>query len=89
MSRWEKLINNILNMSGNMRFQELKRVLEAYGYVMQGTKGGSSHFTFRKPGKNPITIPAHEPIKKIYVEMVRNVVLEEGEDDEEDENEKD
>lgn len=34
-------------------------------------------------------IPAHEPIKKIYVEMVRNVVLEEGEDDEEDENEKD
>jgi len=40
MSRWEKLINNILKMSGNMRFEELKRVLEAYGYVMQGTKGG-------------------------------------------------
>ena len=28
-------------------------------------------------GKTPITIPKHEPIKKIYVEMVRKVVEEE------------
>ena len=86
MSKWEKLINDILNMSRNMRFEELKRVLETYGYVMQGTKGGSSHFTFRKPGKNPITIPAHEPIKKVYVEMVRNVVIEEGGENDEEKN---
>ena len=25
-------------------------------------------------GKSPITIPKHEPIKKVYVEMVRKVV---------------
>ena len=29
-------------------------------------------------GKNPITIPKHEPIKKVYVEMVRQVVEEEA-----------
>ena len=31
-------------------------------------------YTFRKPGCQPITIPKHEPIKKVYVEMVRNIV---------------
>ena len=41
-------------------------------------RSGSSHYTFRKPGKNPITIPKHEPIKRIYVEMVREVVEEEN-----------
>jgi predicted RNA binding protein YcfA (HicA-like mRNA interferase family) len=66
-----------------MRFAELKSVLEAYGYSMSSPNGGSSHCTFRKPGKNPITIPTHEPIKKVYVEMVKRVVMEEGDEDEE------
>ena len=35
---------------------------------------GSSHYTFRKSGCQPITIPKHEPIKKVYVELVRQVV---------------
>lgn len=47
-----------------MRFEELRKVLESYGYTMNAPKGGSSHYTFRKPGKQPITIPRHEPIKK-------------------------
>ena len=41
---------------------------------MDATRSGSSHYTFRKQGKSPITIPKHEPIKKVYVEMVRKVV---------------
>ena len=27
-----------------------------------------------KPGCQPITIPRHEPIKKVYVEMVKEIV---------------
>lgn len=38
---------------------------------------GSSHYTFRKEGCRPITIPKHEPIKKIYVERVKRIVEEE------------
>ena len=49
----------------------------AWGYV-SFLRSGSSHYTFRKPGKHPITIPKHEPIKRIYVEMVRKVVEEES-----------
>ena len=61
---------------------ELRKVLENYGYEMNSPRNGSSHFTFRKPGCQPITIPKHEPIKKVYVEMVRQIVESEAENDE-------
>ncbi|GHV97914.1 hypothetical protein lacNasYZ03_05020 [Lactobacillus nasalidis] len=77
MSKWDKLLKRIRSLSKGMRFVELKKVLESYGYVMTAPRSGSSHYTFRKPGKTPITIPKHEPIKKTYVEMVRKVVEEE------------
>ena len=74
MSKWDKLIARICNLSKDLRFIELQKVLETYGYRMDAPRGGSSHYTFRKQGKNPITIPKHEPIKKVYVLMVRKVV---------------
>lgn len=74
MSKWEKLLQRIKSLSKDMRFDELRKVLESYGYRMEAPRGGSSHFTFRKAGCQPITIPKHEPIKKIYVELVRDVV---------------
>ena len=58
----------------DLRFDELRKVLESYGYEMRQPNGGSSHCTFRKPGCAPITIPMHEPIKKVYVMMVKEVV---------------
>ena len=61
---------------------ELKKVLESYGYVMNNPKGGSSHYTFRKKGCMPITIPKHEPIKRVYVEMVRLIVEKEEKNNE-------
>ena len=77
MSEWDKLISKITSLDKNMRFDELRKVLEKYGYKMKAPGGGSSHATFRKKDKSPITIPRHEPIKKIYVELVRDVVEEE------------
>ena len=77
MSKWEKLIARILLLDKNMRFVELRKVLESYGYEMNAPRKGSSHYTFRKEGKTPITIPKNEPIKKVYVELVREVVEEE------------
>lgn len=74
MSQFGKLLQRIRSLDKGMRFDELKRVLEHYGYTMSGPAGGSSHKTFRKAGCYPITIPQHEPIKKVYVEMVRDVV---------------
>jgi len=76
MSKWDKLLSRILSLSKDMRFDELKKVLESYGYEMKATRRGGSHCTFRRPGRNPITIPKHEPVRKIYVDMVREVVEE-------------
>ena len=80
MSSWDKLIDRILSLSKDLRFDELRKVLEEYGYVMKAPRGGSSHCTFRKTGCMPITIPKHEPIKKVYVEMVKEIVESEAKD---------
>ena len=78
MSKWDKLIMQICNLSKDIRFDELRKVLESYGDEMNSPKGGSSHYTFRKC----VTIPKHEPIKKVYVEMVRQIVESETRKDE-------
>lgn len=84
MSQFEKLLQRIRTLDKNMRFEELRRILYHYGYVMNAPRSGSSHRTFRKPGKNPITIPQHEPIKRVYVELVKDVIESEEENDEND-----
>ena len=85
MSKWDKLLERILGLANDLRFDELRKVLESYGYEMRGAGAGSSHFTFRKAGCAPITIPKHEPIKVTYVKMVRDVVeSEEGNQNEND-----
>ena len=82
MSKWDKLLRKISTLSKDLRFDELRKVLESYGYEMNAPKGGSSHYTFRKSGCQPITIPKHEPIKKVYVEMVKQIVESEAVNDE-------
>ena len=60
MSQFDKLLRQIRNLDKNMRFDELRKVLEHYGYTMSGPSSGSSH-------KN-------EPIKRVYIEMVKEIV---------------
>ena len=69
MSKWDKLLGKISSLSKDIRFDELRKVLESYGYEMNQPKNGSSHYTFRKEGCRPVTVPKHEPIKKVYVEI--------------------
>ena len=74
MSKWDKLLTRICTLSKDIRFDELRKVLKSCGYEMNAPRSGSSHYTFRKKGCKPITIPKHEPIKKVYVEMVKQIV---------------
>ena len=82
MSKWDKLLTRICSLSKDLRFDELRKVLESYRYEINAQRSGSSHYTFRKAGCQPITIPKHEPIKKIYVEMVKQIVESEAKNDE-------
>ena len=74
MAQWDKLLDRIKSLDNDMRFAELKKVLQSYGYTVAQPKRGSSHYIFRKAGCNPITIPKHEPIKVVYVRKVREIV---------------
>lgn len=74
MSKWDKLLRKICTLSADVRFDELKRILESLGYTMFAPRSGSSHYTFRKDGCPPITVPKHEPIKKVYVRMVKDLI---------------
>jgi len=82
LSQWEKLINDILVLDKNLRFDDLIKALIKIGFSKNQPKGGSSHFTFRKPGKMPITLPKSMPMYKVYINMVRDAIIEyENEDD--------
>lgn len=74
MSQWDKLLNKICTLSPDVRFDELCKVLKSYGYTIHSPRHGSSHYTFRKKGCTPITIPKHKPIKKVYVELVKEII---------------
>ena len=55
VSKWDKLLKRICSLSNDLRFSELQKVLESFGYVLNAPRGDSSHYTFRKPGCPPIT----------------------------------
>jgi predicted RNA binding protein YcfA (HicA-like mRNA interferase family) len=74
MSSYDKLILEIKNLNRTIRFEELSKVLERIGYRPKAPKGGSSHVTFRKNGKYPITIPKGYPVNKAYIDLVRDAV---------------
>ena len=74
MGKWDKLINQIVKLDKNLRYEELSKALVRIGYDPQQPRGGSSHVTFRKKGKNPITIPKGNPVNKAYIELVREAI---------------
>lgn len=82
MSKWEKLLQRITSLSKDVRFAELEKILISYGYTMYLPKSGGSHYTFRKNGCSPITIPKHEPIKLAYVKIVKQIIEDEVQNNE-------
>lgn len=74
MSQWEKLIAEILRKDASLRFDDLYKALVKMGYTPSQPKGGGSHYTFRKAGCVPITLPKHTPIKTAYINLVSDTV---------------
>ena len=75
MSQFEKLLRRISSLPSDVRYEELRKILNHFGYYGKETKGGSSHVSFRKKGEELIvTIPRHEPINITYVKMVKEII---------------
>lgn len=74
MSKWNKLIERILILDKSLRDDELSKAMRKIGYTSKQPRGGSSHVTFRKKGRYPVTIPRGNPVNIAYIELVRDAV---------------
>ena len=74
LSQWDKLVAEILKQNPHLRFEDLCKALVKIGYMAEQPRGGSSHYTFRKDGCMPITLPKHVPMKKAYINLMADAV---------------
>lgn len=68
MANIEKIIEKMKNRPNGIRFNEITKVLEHFGYILIRIKG--SHYHFRSTDGDVITIPHHEPVKAVYIKDV-------------------
>lgn len=68
MGRREDLLEKIKRNPTNVRFEQLDKLLKMYDYECRN-KGGS-HYTYKRRGCTPVTVPYHKPVNSVYVKQV-------------------
>jgi predicted RNA binding protein YcfA (HicA-like mRNA interferase family) len=82
MGKLEKLVEQFLNQPPEVRFEDVRYLLEAFGFEEKRSKG--SHHSFRDSQGRKITIPKKgaQKVKRIYVQQIIELLnLEEWSDD--------
>lgn len=77
MTRVAKLIAKALRKPPDLRFSEVRRILEYFGYTEDRRSG--SHVIFTKKGEYPISVPlvGGKKVKRTYItEIIRLLDLE-------------
>jgi predicted RNA binding protein YcfA (HicA-like mRNA interferase family) len=87
VTKREKRLQHIQQNPNNVSLEELRQVLEDYGFKHQRTVG--SHFTFSvdiEGRSHLLVVPFHRPVKPIYIKkalkLVDRVIEERGIDNE-------
>ena len=79
MSKRDKLSQKTLTGKSNITPAEAQKILESLGYLAEGPSGGSSHLTFRKQGKQSVTIVlTQNPLKPYMVAKLQLTLKNEG-----------
>jgi hypothetical protein len=73
LSKKNKRLQAVRNNPKNVRFETLQRIMFDYGFSETSPSGGSSHYTYHK-GVHRITIPKDNPVNKIYVKRVIEII---------------
>lgn len=70
MSQHDKLIERIRARPPEADFNDVRRLLEAFGWTLAREKGSHAHFT--KPGERTLTIPRHggRRVKRTYLDLI-------------------
>jgi predicted RNA binding protein YcfA (HicA-like mRNA interferase family) len=81
MSKQEKLLAKIRNNPHGVRFEDLTKVLEWYGFELKRIKG--SHYSYVR-GHHNLTVPRRTPHLRSYIVKQALQIIDElsGEDDE-------
>ncbi len=70
MSKFDKLLNRIRHNPQSVTFEDLDKLLIAYGFVRRQPQSGSAHFTYSLR-THRITVPYRRPVlKAVYVKQV-------------------
>jgi hypothetical protein len=80
MSRTEKLLARMHNNPRDWDIADLKVLAQRFG--VDWRQPGTSHVTFTAEGQIPVTVPAHKPVKPIYVRKFLALLDAIGETDE-------
>jgi len=72
MGKADKLLEKMRNNPLDWRIDDLETVATANN--IEWRQPGTSHVTFRHPNGNKVTVPAHRPIKPIYVKKFVRLV---------------
>ena len=75
---WKESVIIIKEIISNLRyvkFETLDKLLKLFGYKPKQLRRGSSHYVYRKPGANPITVPYKRPfLKEVYIKHVIKIL---------------
>ncbi len=88
MSKRRKLRQRIEQNPKNVLFQDLRTLLEAYGFELKRTRGSHYSFTVKIRGQFILlTIPYHRPLQAVYVKQALALIeqIEAESEDEHDE----
>lgn len=76
MAKTTKLIDKIKNNPNNVSFEDIRKLLEFFGFEIRKQSSGTSHFVFYKKGCGPITIPFRKPMRRYIVKEIINLIEE-------------
>ena len=66
MSKIEKILQKMRHHPRDWRIEEIKIIAKRYKIAYR--QPGTSHVTFRFANGEKLTVPAHKPVKPIYIQ---------------------
>ena len=67
MSKIDKLLIKMRNNPRDWKIEEVKALADRFGINYR--QPGTSHVTFRANNGEKVTVPAHKPIKPVYIKL--------------------
>ena len=73
--RRDKLLEKMRNNPrDDWQIRDVEKLANRYGFLINRPRGGSSHVTLRHNSGSMLTVPAHKPIKPVYIRRFVKII---------------